>query len=106
MVKRLLPRQCAAAKGHHVVTVAKGTGRTYHFYLGAGSLQIGQGGLSVGGASREDGLRVGGQGVGRGPSDDGFRLTGSKGMVSYKKTVWREVKLLILDIEMKNISYS
>ncbi len=65
--------------------VAQGTGWRYHLHLSTGSLQIGQRRLSVGGASRQDGLwLVGGQGVGRCPRDDGLWLAGSQGVVTYK----------------------
>jgi len=51
-----VPGQCAAAEGHHVVMVTQGTGWGDHLHLGTGSLQIGQGRLSVGGAARQDAL--------------------------------------------------
>lgn len=82
-VVKTLPWQCAAAEGHHVVMVAQGTGWGYHLHLSAGSLQIGQGWLSVGGASCQSGLwLVGGQRVGGGPRDDGLWLAGSEGLVT------------------------
>lgn len=63
--------------------VAQRTGRRDHLHLGARPLQVGHGGLPVGGAARQDGLRaVGGQGVGRGPGDDGLRLAGSQRVVT------------------------
>lgn len=63
--------------------VAQGTGWSYDLHLRAGSLQIGQRRLSVGGAPHQDGLRpVGGQGVGRSPGDDGLRFVGGQSVVS------------------------
>ena len=88
--EKYLPWQCAAAEGHHVVMVAHGTGGSYHLHLSTGSLQIRHRGLSVGGASRQDGLwSVGGQGVGGGPRDDGLWLAGNQGVVNYNWTTNR-----------------
>lgn len=85
MTLQYLPWQCAAAEGHHVVIVAKRTGWSYHLHLSAGSLQVGQRWLSVGGTSCQHGLwSVGGQSVGRGPCDDGLWLAGSQGVVTCK----------------------
>lgn len=69
---------------------SQGTGWSYHLHLSTGSLQIGQRGLSIGGASCQDGLwLVGGQGVGRGPRNDGLWLAGDHGVVTYKWTTGR-----------------
>lgn len=68
--------------------VSQGTGWSYHLHLSTGSLQIRQRGLSVGGASCQNGLwPVRGQGVRGSPCDDGLWFAGSQGVVSCRRTI-------------------
>lgn len=68
--------------------VSQGTGWSYHLHLSTGSLQIGQRGFSVGGASCQNGLwPVRGQGVRGSPCDDGLWFARSQGVVTYSWTI-------------------
>lgn len=87
LVKRL-PWQCAAVEVHHVVAVAQWAGWRDDLHLSAGSLQVAQRGLSVGGAACQDGpalLRR--QHVGGAPRHDGLWLAGTQGVVTCYKVI-------------------
>lgn len=74
--------------------VTQRTGWSYCLHFCTGSLHRHRG-LSIGGTSRQYGLwSVGGQGMRWGPGDDGLRLAGSQGVVTYNWTKGR-VKLII-----------